>query len=139
MMCHEADQSAFLYTHLYSYLRILIISYLATFLSTNSLSVLMCHKAVNQSINHEYSESWIIQRTEQTEQTEQDRPTAFNIYITFTSSLVLHAIKRLKIKTKGLPDGIPRIFLKMRSSVKQLSRTIVYMQCWFKLPSTRMA
>jgi len=33
------------------YLRILIISYLATFLATNSLSVLMCCKAVNQSIN----------------------------------------------------------------------------------------
>jgi len=29
----------------------LIISYLATFLGTNSLSVLMCRKAVNQSIN----------------------------------------------------------------------------------------
>jgi len=33
------------------YLRILIISDLATFLGTNSLSVLMCHKAVNQSIS----------------------------------------------------------------------------------------
>jgi len=32
------------------YLRILIISYLATFLGTNSLSVLMCRNAVNQSI-----------------------------------------------------------------------------------------
>jgi len=32
------------------YLRILIISYLATFLGTNSLSVLMCRRAVNQSI-----------------------------------------------------------------------------------------
>jgi len=31
------------------YLRILIISYLATFLGTNSLSVLMCRKAVKQS------------------------------------------------------------------------------------------
>jgi len=29
----------------------MIISYLATFLGTNSLSVLMCRKAVNQSIN----------------------------------------------------------------------------------------
>jgi len=37
--------------------------------------------------------------------------------ITFTSLLVLRAIKRLKIKTKGQPDGIPPIFLKMRSSV----------------------
>jgi len=35
------------------YLWIWIISYLATFLGTNSLSVLMCHKAVNQSINSE--------------------------------------------------------------------------------------
>jgi len=33
------------------YLRILIISYLATLLGTNSLSVLLCRKAVNQSIN----------------------------------------------------------------------------------------
>jgi len=33
------------------YLRIVFISYLATFLGTNSLSVLMCHKAVNQSSN----------------------------------------------------------------------------------------
>jgi len=33
------------------YLRILIISYLATFFGINSLSVLMCRKAVNQSIN----------------------------------------------------------------------------------------
>jgi len=32
-------------------LRILIMSYLATFLDTNSFSVLMCRKAVNQSIH----------------------------------------------------------------------------------------
>jgi len=32
------------------YLRLFIISYLATFLGTNSLSVLKCHKAVNQSM-----------------------------------------------------------------------------------------
>jgi len=37
--------------HSYIYLRILIISYLATFLGTNSLSVLICRKAINQSIN----------------------------------------------------------------------------------------
>jgi len=30
--------------------------------------------------------------------------------ITFTSSLVLRAVKRLKIKTKGGPDGIPPIY-----------------------------
>jgi len=40
----------FFIIHSCIYLRILIISYLATFLSTNSLSVLMCRKAVNQSI-----------------------------------------------------------------------------------------
>jgi len=45
-MCHEAGQSAFLHTQLI-YLRISIISYLATFLDTNSLSVLMCRAAVN--------------------------------------------------------------------------------------------
>jgi len=39
------------FIHSYVYLQILIISYLATFLGTNSLSVLMCRKAVNQSIN----------------------------------------------------------------------------------------
>jgi len=41
------------------YLRILIVSYLATFLRTNSLSVLMCHKEVNQSINHSINQSTI--------------------------------------------------------------------------------
>jgi len=49
-MCHEAGQSAFLHTQLYlstNFDHIL----LATFLGTNSLSVLMCRKAVNQSIN----------------------------------------------------------------------------------------
>jgi len=38
------------FIHSCIYLRISIISYLATFLGTNSLSVLMCRKAVNQSI-----------------------------------------------------------------------------------------
>jgi len=38
------------FIHICIYLRILIISYLATFLGINSLSVLMCRKAVNQSI-----------------------------------------------------------------------------------------
>jgi len=37
------------FIHSCIYLRILIISYLATFLGTNSLSVLICRKAVNQS------------------------------------------------------------------------------------------
>jgi len=55
LMCHEAGQSAFLHTQLYlsTNLRILIISYLATFLVTNSLYVLMCRKAVNQSVTFE--------------------------------------------------------------------------------------
>jgi len=45
-----AIQRFFIYS--YIYLRILIVSYLATFLGTNSLSVLMCLKqSVNQSIN----------------------------------------------------------------------------------------
>jgi len=39
------------FIHSYIYLRILIVSYLATFLGTNSLFVLMCRKAVNQSIS----------------------------------------------------------------------------------------
>jgi len=39
------------FIHSCIYLRILIISYLAMFLGTNSLSVRMCYKAVNQSIH----------------------------------------------------------------------------------------
>jgi len=45
------------YIHSCIYLQILIISFLATFLGTNSLSVLMCRKAVNQSINQSISKS----------------------------------------------------------------------------------
>jgi len=41
------------FIHSCFYLRILIISYLATFFGTNSLSVLMCRKEVNQSIKQE--------------------------------------------------------------------------------------
>jgi len=48
-MCHEAGQSAFLHPQLFLSTS-LIIPYLATFLGTNSLSVLMYRKAVNQSI-----------------------------------------------------------------------------------------
>jgi len=44
-----ASQRLFIYSCIY--LRFLIISYLATLLDTNSFSVLMCRKAVNQSIN----------------------------------------------------------------------------------------
>jgi len=39
------------FIHSCIYLRILIKCYLATVLGTNSLSVLMCRKAINQSIN----------------------------------------------------------------------------------------
>jgi len=42
------------FIHSCIYLRILIISCLAMFLGTNSLSELMCHKAVNQSINQPF-------------------------------------------------------------------------------------
>jgi len=49
--CVMRPASQRFFKHSYIYLRILIISYLATFLGTNSLSVLMCRKAVNQSIN----------------------------------------------------------------------------------------
>jgi len=44
----------FFIIHSCIYLWILIISYLAAFLGTNSLYVLMCCKAVNQSINTTY-------------------------------------------------------------------------------------
>jgi len=49
MCLKPASQSFFIHSCIY--LRIFIISYLATFLGTNSLSVLMCRKAINQSIN----------------------------------------------------------------------------------------
>jgi len=44
-----ASQRFFIHSSIY--LRILIISYLATFLVTDSLYVLICRKAVNHSIN----------------------------------------------------------------------------------------
>jgi len=44
-----ASQRFFIHSCIYP--RILIISYLATFLGTNSLFVLMCRKAVNQTID----------------------------------------------------------------------------------------
>jgi len=47
-MCHEAGQSTFFHTQLY--LSGILIIYSATFLGTNSISVLMCRKVVNQSI-----------------------------------------------------------------------------------------
>jgi len=47
---HKTGQSAFLPIHSCIYLRILNVSYSATFLGTCSLSVLMCRKAINQSI-----------------------------------------------------------------------------------------
>jgi len=48
--CVMRSASQRFFKHSCVYPRILIISYLATFLGTNSLSVLMCRKAVNQSI-----------------------------------------------------------------------------------------
>jgi len=48
--CVMRPASQRFFIHSCIYLRILIISYLATFLGTNSLSVLMCRKAVNRSI-----------------------------------------------------------------------------------------
>jgi len=53
--CVMRPASQRFFIHSCIYLRILIISYLETFLGTNSLSVLMCRKAVNQSINHSRS------------------------------------------------------------------------------------
>jgi len=49
--CVMRPASQRFFIHSCIYLRILIISYLATFLGTNGLSVPMCRKAVNQSIN----------------------------------------------------------------------------------------
>jgi len=47
--CVMRPASQRFFIHSCIYVRILIISYLATFLGTNSLSVLMCRKTVNQS------------------------------------------------------------------------------------------
>jgi len=49
--CVMRPASQRFFIHSCIYLRILIISYLTTFLGTNRLSVLMCRKAVNQSIS----------------------------------------------------------------------------------------
>jgi len=50
--CVMKPASQRFFIHSCIYLRILIISYLATFHGTNSLSGRMCRKAVNQSINN---------------------------------------------------------------------------------------
>jgi len=47
------------FIHSCIFLRILIITYWATFLGTNSLFVLMCRKTINQSINQSISLSQI--------------------------------------------------------------------------------
>jgi len=49
--CVMKPTSQHFFIHSCIYILILIISYLATFLGTNSFSVLMCRKAVNQAIN----------------------------------------------------------------------------------------
>jgi len=49
--CVIRPASQCFFIHSCIYLRTLIISYLATFLGINGLSVLMCRKAVNQSID----------------------------------------------------------------------------------------
>jgi len=48
--CVMRPASRRFFIHSCIYLRILIISYLATFLGTNSLSVLMCRKAVTNTV-----------------------------------------------------------------------------------------
>jgi len=50
-MCHEAGQSAFLHSYTVVLMYESLSSYLAMSLGTNSRSVLMCHKTVNQSID----------------------------------------------------------------------------------------
>jgi len=55
------------FKHRCIYLRIVIISYLATFLCTNSLSVLMCRKAVNQTaVFDAVDHNILLQRLQQT-------------------------------------------------------------------------
>jgi len=49
--CVMRSASQRFFIHSCIYVLILIISYSATFLGTNSLSVLMCRKAINQSVN----------------------------------------------------------------------------------------
>jgi len=55
--CVMRPASQRFFIHSFIYLRILIISYLATFLGTNSLSVLMCLIVVNQYINQSINQS----------------------------------------------------------------------------------
>jgi len=50
--CVLRPASQHFFIHSCIYLQILIICYLATFLGTNSLSMLMCRKAINQSISY---------------------------------------------------------------------------------------
>jgi len=57
--CVMRPASQHFFIHSCIYLRLLILSYLATFLGTNSLSVLMCRKAVNQLIVWLFSFSFL--------------------------------------------------------------------------------
>jgi len=58
--CVTRPASEHFFIHSCIYLRLLIISHLATFLGTNSLSVLICRKAVNQSINQSSNQYTLI-------------------------------------------------------------------------------
>jgi len=57
--CVMRSASQHFFIHSCIYLWILIVSYLATFPGTDSLSVLMCCKAVNQSTSSELNHFWI--------------------------------------------------------------------------------
>jgi len=65
--CVMRPASQRFFIHNYIHLRILFISNLVTFFGTNSLSVLMCRKAVNQSINQSINQSQFSQLMHQSE------------------------------------------------------------------------
>jgi len=78
--CVMRPASQRFFIHSCIYLRILIISYLATFLGTNSLFVLMCRKTVNLSINQANNQTIKAIKAIQTNQTKpnQSKPNQTN-------------------------------------------------------------
>jgi len=91
--CVMRPASQRFFIHSCIYLRILIISYLATFLGTNSLSVLMCRKAVNRSIN--FSESQVL--------------ISLFLYTTSLSQISILFPKFLKTWSSICTTGVPNV------------------------------
>jgi len=101
------------------YLRILIISYLATFLGSNSLSVLMCRKTVNQSILQTCSCKRAVTQTKLTLRQSRNRGTnssQWRYYTVLTAAavfnntsdlvIVLHESISVCIRVRQFPDKL---------------------------------